>query len=386
MLSIALVVPACMENPSSELADRDDVPIDTLEIVLRIGEEIGDSTNTFASIADALIDSSNRIIVLDQVQACIKVFDINGNFLMQVSRRGNGPGELINPSGLFQMPDGRLGVIAMGKNGYITYDESFNFIEELNLWRGNSPYCVTPLSDSTLVVCKYDFAFQDDKAVLRRTIGIYRWGEIAWDTLLWKDSLVLTLEELQENQSIIARYAFEERLATSGNSESGVYFAPMDATEYRVIGWDGSGNTILDFSRDYDPILKTAEEMENERIYVTGGLDRGSGGSAGVAYQPDPYRNQATGAYIGPDGNLWVRRGVEVSPLFDVFDLAGNLVRHVVFPTDGWSWEVKVSPKGILAWELDPAEGYQTLYLLDSDLLISSVLMTSAEMPEDPKY
>lgn len=364
VLSVVLMGTACLEDPSGNTTESDDLPIDTLEIVMEIGEEIGDSTNTFASISDVLIDHSNRIVVLDQIEACLKVYDIDGNFLMQVSRRGSGPGEFINPTGLFEMPDGRLGVIAMGKSGYITFDESFNFIEELNLWRGNSPYCVTPLSDSSVVACKYDFIFQDDNAVLRRTIGIYGWGESIWHTLLWKDSLVLTLDELQDNQSTIARYAFEERLSTSGNGDIGVFFAPMDSLEYRVLGWDERGNSILDISRDVSPILKTEDELDNESFYLTARLDIGSGGSSGVDYQPSPYRNQVTGVYIGPDENLWVRRGVETYPYFDVYDLTGNLTQHVVFPISGWSWQIDVSPNGILAWELDPVEGYQKLYLL----------------------
>ena len=182
--------------------------------------------------------------------------------------------------------------------------------------------------------------------------------------MLWKDSLVLTLDELQDNQSLIARYAFEERLSTSGSGDIGVFFAPMDSLEYRVLGWDERGNSILDISRDVSPILKTEDELDNESFYIAARLDIGSGGSSGVDYQPSPYRNQVTGVYIGPDENLWVRRGVETYPYFDVYDLTGNLTQHVVFPVSGWSWQIDVSPNGILAWELDPVEGYQKLYLL----------------------
>lgn len=71
------------------------------------------------------------------------------------------------------------------------------------------------------------------------------------------------------------------------------------------------------------------------------------------------------GVDIGPDGNLWVRRGITDIPFFDIFDTEGNLLHHTVFPRKGWSWRTSVSPEGILAWEEDPEEGYQVLYLLE---------------------
>jgi len=56
---------------------------------------------------------------LDEVEACLKVFDMHGNYLQHVSHRGAGPGELSYPRGLFIMPDGRLGVIAPSKQGEV---------------------------------------------------------------------------------------------------------------------------------------------------------------------------------------------------------------------------------------------------------------------------
>jgi hypothetical protein len=53
-------------------------------------------------------------------------------------------------------------------------------------------------------------------------------------------------------------------------------------------------------------------------------------------------------------------------PFFDIFDPAtGELLRHVVFPVEGWSWVTDVSENGILAWEEDPELGYQQLYKLE---------------------
>lgn len=93
------VLSGCGGNGQEPAAVRDMpvLPVDTLQAVLEIGIELGDSTNTFGAITSTVIDQEGRILVLDQVASCIKVYDSNGNYLQQVSRQGNGPGELVFP-------------------------------------------------------------------------------------------------------------------------------------------------------------------------------------------------------------------------------------------------------------------------------------------------
>ena len=127
-LLLFVVVIGC-ESSNTDLADDSIcLPLDTLRVVLEIGEEIGDSTNTFASITAASIDEHGRILALDEVGACIKVYDLQGNYVKQISRRGSGPGELSRPRGKFIMPDGRLGIIAPSKQGFVVFDDSLNFL------------------------------------------------------------------------------------------------------------------------------------------------------------------------------------------------------------------------------------------------------------------
>ena len=61
-----------VEHPDDQIT----LPVDTLQIVLEIGEEIGDSTEIFGSIIDADIDKQGRIYVLDQVSCRIMIYDM----------------------------------------------------------------------------------------------------------------------------------------------------------------------------------------------------------------------------------------------------------------------------------------------------------------------
>lgn len=359
---LALVTSCGRVGSRQTIDDLITLPVDTLEALFEIGEEIGESSNIFGSILAAGIDDQGRIFVLDEIETCLKVYDLQGNYIQNVSRRGAGPGELIYPKGMFIMPDGRIGIVSSDKQGYIVFDDSLQFMEEVSLWPVNSPYHVSALSNTRLVVCRYDESTQTD--FVRHTVAIYDWGKAEWDTLLWKDSMVITIDDCFNNPSIIHRYALLNRQSTASNRNGIVYFAPLDPFEYRVIGWDSSGTEVLNFTRDLTPVAKSPEEIENERISVDYAIRACGSRPIPGGFRPAPYRNMVTNLGIGPDENLWVQRGTLTEPFFDIYDLEGNLLRHAIFPVDGWSWETEITPQGVLAWELDPPEGYQKLYLL----------------------
>lgn len=336
--------------------------VDTLQVVFKIGEEIGDSTNTFWSIVAADIDDQCRIFVLDEIDASVKVYDMQGNYILRVTRRGTGPGELLRPRGLSIMPDGRLVINAPSKKGYVVFNDSLEFVEEISFWQDNSPYHVSPITNNKLVVCRYHE--NPDTDVMRHTAAIYNWGEREWETLLWKDSIEISSSEWDRDPSVPITFCSFHLLSTYGDGNGNVYFGQVDSCEYRVIGWDSTGTEILNITRDMTPVEKSPEEIASEAVYINSNCQQ-RGGSPSWDLRPSIHENMISEVGIGPDKNLWVRRGTRNEPFFDIYDLDGNLLRHTIFPADGWSWETKITPWGILAWELDPLEGYQKLYLLE---------------------
>ena len=341
------------------------LPVDTLSLMNEIGVELGDSTNTFGSIVSALIYQKDRILVLDQVANCVKIYDSNGNYLQQLSRQGNGPGELVMPWDMFIMPDGRLMILDMGKRGFVVFDDSLRFIEEFGLWTQNPPMQGTAVSDSQFVAYKTDTDMHDNNLVMHRRIALYTCGEEEWDYIFWQDSIEASMNEIIENPSMFI-LSILDPLSIGGNGSDGIYFSLKDGEEYRVTGWNPAGEEILSICLDIEPVNKTTDEIAAESTYVNNYISRiSSGGDAGLVFEPDPFKDMVIGVDIGPDGNLWVRRGTTDMPFFDIFDTeSGVLLHHTVFPVDGWSWKTSVSPDGILAWEEDPEEGYQKLYIL----------------------
>jgi hypothetical protein len=94
-------------------------------------------------------NGSGRLFVLDDGNATIKAYDLQGNFIQMVSRRGPGPGELIHPRSITELPDGRLIVCDPDSNGFIVFDYSLEYLEEIGLWPHHSPYAVSAVSNDS---------------------------------------------------------------------------------------------------------------------------------------------------------------------------------------------------------------------------------------------
>ncbi|MCD4775392.1 MAG: 6-bladed beta-propeller [Candidatus Aegiribacteria sp.] len=362
-ISLLFLFLGCAESDSPPTVDYQIThSVDTLQVVFEIGEEIGDSTNTFWSIVGVDIDDQGRIFVVDEIDASVKAYDLQGNYIQQVTRRGNGPGELQHPQGLCIMPDGRLVIIAPSKNGYVVFNDSLEFVEEVSLWLNNSPYHVSPLTNNKLVACRYDGNPETDAEW--QTAAIYNWSEPDWETLLWKDSIQISNSEYDRDPSVSINFTVFHLLSSYGDGNGNVYFGQVDAFEYRVIGWDSTGTEILSITRDMTPVEKSTEEIASESEYMNYTYQR-MGGSPSRDVHPSIYENMISEVGIGPDKNLWVRRGTHNELFFDIYNLEGNLLSHAVYPVESWSWEIKITTQGILAWELDPLEGFQKLYFLE---------------------
>ncbi len=364
VLLAALFLAACGDGPAEDIG-AGDLPVDTLSVALSIGAEIGDSTTTFGVIQDAMILPGGRdeILVLDRQGACIKVFDGSGGYVRQVSRRGSGPGEMGMPWEFFAMPDGRLMILEMLKQGFLFLDDSLNLVEEISHWPQNPPMLSTALSDSTFASYKIDAGMVDDILVMNRRIVIYTVGAEDYDTILWEDSITASPSDLMDNPSMFVTELLDA-FCMGGDGTGTVFFAEKSGEDYLILGWNALGGEIFRTGLDIPSVAKTPEEIEEEKAYMDN-FFRNIGGSMPFSFEPEPYRNKVVALGVGPDGRLWVQRGTTDTPFFDIFQQNGELAGHAVFPEDGWSWTFTISPQGILAWEADPDEGYQRLFVLE---------------------
>ena len=219
-------------------------------------------------------------------------------------------------------------------------------------------------SENRIVVCELRQEEGEGVFIMRRLISIYGWDTEEQPIVLWQDSLVESESDFIQSPSATFRYVFYNELSTSGSMEFGVFFAPSDPDVYSVTGWDSTGAVILQIDREMTPVEKSEEEYDAETFYVASEMQRSSGSPLPFTYYPERYRYMIADVGIGPDSLLWVRRGTFTELFFDIYDLSGNLLRHAIYPQSSFSWQTEITPRGIVAWELDPLDGYQKLYLI----------------------
>ncbi len=91
-------------------------------------------------------------------------------------------------------------------------------------------------------------------------------------------------------------------------------------------------------------------------------------GASGVVidFNPDPMRS--TISEVETDGErIWVRRGTELQPVFDVYDYQGEHLFAAMVPdagTDGAFWDFNIDEEGISAFSLNP-DLFQQIYVLE---------------------
>jgi DNA-binding beta-propeller fold protein YncE len=85
------------------------------------------------------------------------VFDFHGNFLKIIGRKGQGPAEFSNPTGLYILEDGGLAVADVGNNRIKIFDKDGKFVGSINtksvqvadmIFIDNRIYCISAFGSS----------------------------------------------------------------------------------------------------------------------------------------------------------------------------------------------------------------------------------------------
>lgn len=94
-----------IKNPKEPMYSED---VLSLEEELRIGEAEGRGKYVFYHLSYLAVDGEENIYAMDQGEAHVKVFDKNGSFLRTIGRKGEGPGELLQPNEIFIIDNKQL--------------------------------------------------------------------------------------------------------------------------------------------------------------------------------------------------------------------------------------------------------------------------------------
>ncbi len=366
MAAAAFILDGCgdgeQDPPGTGETATDAVPSRELTFVDSIGVELGDSNYVFGSIEAVSHAADGNLLVLDRPACSVKEYTLEGEFVRSLGRRGSGPGEFINPLSMTRLTDGRIAVLDQQTGGLHLFSPegewlgvSAEITDEPILW-------ITPAEGDRYVGSTNTFEVVDDQLLVTAVVARFAADSAEADRIYWENTFPFDFRDF----SVLVEEAYFATTWTS-DREGNVFLAHRDPEEYSVTGYDPDGTAFVEISMDFPPVEKTPEELAAEGAFWSERA-RNMGANVPEDFTMDPLRWQIHSMGVDGEQRLWVRRGTEETPTFDVFGYSGERLFTAILPAvtgvQGLMWEVRVDEQGILAWSLDPEDGYQKLYVV----------------------
>ncbi len=344
----------------------------TLVSEVGIGVLEGEEQYQFGNLRAIAVDAEGLMYAYDAHVPVLRVYSPDGNWLRDVGREGEGPGEYKQPdSGLAILPDGRVALRDPG-NGRITLYSADGEYDGFYRIAGSFNTSAPLIADTAGALLTY-IVTNLGTSVFEWKSGLARYvADGAVDTLTMPD---LGYEEAQVSA---------EREGSS--SISGVPFAPEQVTAYSPFGYFLIGISegysfdllrpegVLRIRRAYDPVPVDGGEAEAERERMTANFRRNYPGWKWNGPPIPPVKPAYDGFYPSEDGRIWVhvpapserymdaeeqkaeeeRLGRAVNPYrtpvrFDVFETTGDYLGQVDTP-EGFSLSPRPVFRGDTVW------------------------------------
>lgn len=325
---------------------------------------MGDSLREFGNLADVEFDTNGNILALDAMKGRISIFDSSLEFAGFIGRHGAGPGEFQYPNCFAQLTDGRIVVADYSGSTVTTFGPDYSFLDQLAGFflvppgfpvagPGGSYY-----ADNMVV----DMSNEEELPTGDSFIGLYN-GQLEPEIILCSFSLEVTINE----DGHVNFHNLD--LVWDSDSRGNLYYAMTERGDYAIHGVTSEGEEILAIEKDWEPVLKTDEEMQ-EQFYeenILRGLEGGESAlNNGECVQQDPYHVAIDGIYIDDSDLIWVELGYTDVPTFEVYSTEGELQGVVTIPElAGINQLVYCFKGGMLAFDFGPVD-YPKIYILEN--------------------
>lgn len=332
----------------------------SITVLDSIGIETGDSCYVFGSIVDAEITPSGSILLLDQIACCIRKFTPEGTYLSILSRRGNGPGEFAYPMEMALQPDGRIVVRDFGKLSLVVLDRNGESLSDLAEWLLLPPEAIVSAGVDQIAGYEIDLDLHGSEVLAVFKPALYSLNDTRRELVLLSDSVVMNIEEISSSMT-----GLQGSSIMTSDGEGRVFYSRRSTGDYEVRCWDIEGNLLFTVSLGIPPVAKTQQELLEETEYARIQFSSLGLNTLPEGFEPDPFHTLIVGLGVDSRGNLWIQRGTEERPVFDIIDNNGDHIGTAEFPRAGKHWQFSITPNGSLAWDLDPILGFQRVYMID---------------------
>lgn len=350
---IILMGLSCTDSGNEQIS----LPIDTLFITDSIGTAEGDSNYTFGSVYDIELGPAGNIFVLDVSKSHVSVFSPDGEFIQSVGRQGSGPGELNIPGFFTVTGDGSIYII--DSTYFVKYSNDGNLLVQKELGMNERPLWVEPIGSCNILGILSEYDIRDEEHFIVNRLAL--WSDTTPET----PSVYFFEQEHDLNHgdfaTNITRIDYFPMLFT-GNTEK-IYLAPNPVTDSFIYSFDLTGTACDTINLDYEQVERTAQELLDEKVFIEQSVLINSFGQLSIEWEPCLHRPMIKAMGIDANGNLWIQRGNELTPVFDILDSSGNVIAVASLPDkeDAIYWKFEISPQGLIAVPQDPEE-YQVIY------------------------
>lgn len=371
VISTFLLITSCDSGSTEQTAETaietatvpDGPPHIELTIHCTIGVELGDTNFVFGRIVDAVQTADGGVLVLDLTTLNVRRFDSNGNFIGSAGREGSGPGEFQNPMGMAVLEDNRFIVTDMAGGAIKVFDDSLLWTEDIVGFFPRPPFAVRSAGSA---------AFTGLLPAFDREEGLMGYSVTRLETGNPEPTVIYAEDMIPFDPSRLGPLGAETTpIFTSGNSGD-VFVSMPFADRINVTGYLPGGDIFLEINEDVESVLKTDEELADEKAEFEDFISRRSGRGgrmSGIELTFDPilYRRCASELGIDDLGRLWVRLGGYGYPFWNVYDMSGEMLFTASLEMDDPDIDemtVRITNNGAVAWVRDPVS-WPRLYLID---------------------
>ena len=323
-----------------------------------IGIEIGDSNYVFGSVRRVEVHPDGSILVLDWIKCAIFQFSPNGEFIRYIGRKGEGPGEFLQP-GFFAVTQNGSICVSDAEQGWIYFDPGGEVLNTSPCLQ-TRPMQMKAAPFGGILGIRSLLSRGDNCLAVEKSICL--WEEENPDSVIHiylTQNYTFDITDMNRFRSDLIRVDHFPMLFAAGDDFVCIAPSPRDEPVLLVYDTDGSFRDSLEMP--YPVVPRSDDEITEQKAFMEDFFYTSSRHTHTVDWEPFPDHPVITALGVDARDRIWVQRGFEFHPVFDLFDRAGNHLETFILPEvnrlDHWTFHL--CRHGILAVPEAPENFYQ---------------------------
>jgi hypothetical protein len=248
-----------VKNPKKPIHSEN---VFSLKEDLALGEKERKEKQMFYLLTDMDADSSGNIYVLDSEDVNIKVYDQKGRFFKVFSRKGEGPGELLNPVDIYIDGKDLIYVCDSGNNRISIFSGQGDFVSSINFkeYSAGKIIGINPLGGIILRVDKTSLESSMNFITRAYFINMYS-DRFEFKKNLYSVSVPIMQHFRKGEKGIALSIPYQKELCWTLDSSGNVYIGESQAYEIEV--FSPLGKNIRRIEKEYEQSKVLKPDIEN---------------------------------------------------------------------------------------------------------------------------